>query len=147
MEERPSRPMTPFDVSFTPPFLYTMKLLLPYTPPETQRFLAIFIKFSELRHVLYEFHRLKSRPADSILEDIKPYLSPEEQESFSQVENIMNMMSMMEMMQSMPTETDSDLLQAVGALMNPIMKGEPHEQCMDQSPGSEEHGSRETGTD
>lgn len=147
MEEKPPRPMTPFDTLFTPPFLYTLKLLLPYTPPEAQRSLAVFIKFSEFCHVLREFHRLASRPTDSILEDIKPYLSPEEQESFSQVENIMSMMSMMEMMQSMPAGTDPDLMQSIGALLNPIEKGEFHEQHMDQSPGSEKYGSCKTGTD
>lgn len=147
MEKKTPRPMTPFDTLFTPPFLYTLKLLLPYTPAETQRFLAVFIKFSEFRHVLHEFHRFTSRSTDSILEDLKPYLTPEEQESFSQAENIMNMMSMMEMMQSMSPESDTDLFQSVSTLLNPLMKGEFNEQHMDQSPGSEEYGSGKTGTD
>ena len=32
MERKPPKPMTPFDSMVTPPYLYSLKLLLPYTP-------------------------------------------------------------------------------------------------------------------
>ncbi len=56
MEHKPPKPMTPFDNMVTPPFLYTLKLMLPYTPPSTQRMLGIYIKFLELRYTLSHFN-------------------------------------------------------------------------------------------
>ncbi len=46
MAGKPSKPMTPFDKSVTPSYLYKLKLFLSFLPPSTQRFLAVYIKFS-----------------------------------------------------------------------------------------------------
>ena len=56
MEKFPPRPMTPFDELVTPPFLYTLKLLLPYIPAPAQRSLAIFLKFFELKNTMEIFY-------------------------------------------------------------------------------------------
>ena len=57
MEQKPPRLMTPFDSLITPPGLYTLKLLLPYTPPSAQHFLAVYIKFAELSYTMEHFRR------------------------------------------------------------------------------------------
>ena len=79
MEQNPPKPMTPFDNLVTPPFLYTLKLLLPYTPPSVQRFFGIYIKFLELRHTMEYFQGFSSSPAN-IFEGLKPYMGPAEKE-------------------------------------------------------------------
>lgn len=48
MAGKPSKPMTPFDKSVTPSYLYKLKLFLSFLPPSTQRFLAVYIKFSDI---------------------------------------------------------------------------------------------------
>lgn len=87
MESKTPKPMTPFDVLTTPSHLYTLKLLLPYTPPSMQHFFAIYIKLQELTYTFQHFHGCK-------------------QEQMETVENIMNMMTLM---QSMPDSAEPDL--------------------------------------
>lgn len=41
MAGKPSKPMTPFDKSVTPSYLYKWKLFLAFLPPSIQRFLAV----------------------------------------------------------------------------------------------------------
>lgn len=100
MEQNPLKPMTPFDNLVTPPFLYTLKLLLPYTPPSVQRFFGIYIKFLELRHTMEYFQGFSSSPSN-ILEGLKPYMNPAEKEMMEQMSGMMNMMEMVRSMQSM----------------------------------------------
>ena len=57
MAGKPSKPMTPFDKSVTPSYLYKLKLFLSFLPPSTQRFLAVYIKFSEFRYTMDYFPR------------------------------------------------------------------------------------------
>ena len=58
MVGKPSKPMTPFDKSVTPSYLYKLKLFLSFLPPSTQRFLAVYIKFSEFRYTMDYFRGL-----------------------------------------------------------------------------------------
>ena len=58
MAGKPSKPMTPFDKSVTPSYLYKLKLFLSFLPPSTQRFLAVYIKFSEFRYTMDYFRGL-----------------------------------------------------------------------------------------
>ena len=48
--------MTPFDMLVTSSSLYTLKLMLPFTPASMQRSLAIYIKFSELKSTMEHFY-------------------------------------------------------------------------------------------
>ena len=88
MEKFPPKPMTPLDEFVTPPFLYTLKLLLPYVPTPAQRSLAIFLKFFELKktiEIFYGFDRGRSDVSpEAILSDLKPYMNPDEQEMMEQ---------------------------------------------------------------
>ena len=61
MEKKPPLPMTPFDTLVTSPELQMMKLMLPYTPASYQRFLAFYIKFSELRNAISYFGVFQQR--------------------------------------------------------------------------------------
>lgn len=107
MESKTTKPMTPFDVLTTPSHLYTLKLLLPYTPPSMQHFFAIYIKLQELTYTFQHFHGCKNHSGlPQIFSDLKSYMSPEEQEQMETVENIMNMMTLM---QSMPDSAEPDL--------------------------------------
>ena len=124
MEQNPPKPMTPFDNLVTPPFLYTLKLLLPYTPPSMQRFFGIYIKFLELHHTMEYFQGFSSSSPSNILEGLKPYMEPAEKEMMEQMSSMMNMMEMVRSMQSMPEGTSDSSAQGFGAF-NPMdmMKG------------------------
>ena len=125
MEQNPPKPMTPFDNLVTPPFLYTLKLLLPYTPPSIQRFFGVYIKFLELRHTMEVFQGFSSNPSPSnILEGLKPYMNPSEKEMMEQMSGMMNMMEMVRSMQSMSEGSPDSSSQGFGAF-NPMdmMKG------------------------
>lgn len=121
MEQNPPKPMTPFDSLITPPFLYTLKLLLPYIPSSMQRFLGIYIKYLELRHAMEYFQGFTSNPQPrDILDGLKPYMSPAEKEMMEQMSGMMNMMEMVQNMQAM-----SDAFSQDSAGFNPMdmMKG------------------------
>lgn len=118
MEHKAPRPMTPFDNLVTPPNLYTLKLMLPYTPPSVQRMMGIYIKFLEFKFTLDHFRGFPQKETGtSILEELKEYMGPEEREQMEQMEGMMNMMEMMQSMQSMSDDPDAfnpmDLMKGV----------------------------------
>ena len=157
MEQNPPKPMTPFDNLVTPPFLYTLKLLLPYTPPSIQRFFGVYIKFLELR--------------------LKPYMNPSEKEMMEQMSGMMNMMEMVQNMQNMQNMSGSsmdsnsfDPMDMMKSMMNPEQqemfemysmmfenemnqpdtgsrKGDNDNERMDEPPVNAKHGSNENGAD
>ena len=106
MEQNPPRPMTPFDNLTTPPGLYALKLMLPYTPPSTQRMLGIYIKFLELRYTLSHFNGFGNADSSRLFDLLKDYMGPEEQEMMEQMEMLMNMMEMMQGQPDMPDMSD-----------------------------------------
>ena len=124
MEQNSLKPMTPFDNLVTPPFLYTLKLLLPYTPPSVQRFFGIYIKFLELRHTMEYFQGFDFSSPANILEGLKPYMEPAEKEMMEQMSSMMNMMEMVRGMQSMSDDASDSSSQGFGSF-NPMdmMKG------------------------
>lgn len=111
MEKKSTTPMTPFDEWTVPNELHTLKLLLPYTPASSQQALGILIKVMELQHTIQYFDRQKnflheqefssglSSPL-KMLEEISPYLPPEQANMLETFRNVMNMMDMVQMMQS-----------------------------------------------
>lgn len=119
MEEKTGCPMTPFDEMTTPADIRTLKLMIPYVPFPARRYLGIFIKFQELQSTIHFFRNPDSRichahstgPPPSlwdILEEITPFLRPEEAETMSNLKNIMNMMEMVQMVQSMQSADSPD---------------------------------------
>lgn len=113
MEQKGPKPMTPFDSLVTPDSLYTLKLMLPYTPSQTQRTLAVYIKFLELRYTIEHFHGFSSQNTSaSLLDGLKDYLGPEEKEMMEQTEMMMHMMEMMQNTPDMSGMPDiSDMFQ------------------------------------
>lgn len=111
MEKKPPKPMTPFDEWTVPNELHTLKLLLPYTPAASQPALGMLIKVIELQHTMDYFQQKKnfihsqdfsggfSSPLD-MLEEISPYLPPEEADMINTFRNMMNIMDMVQMMQT-----------------------------------------------
>ena len=106
MEHKPPKPMTPFDNMVTPPFLYTLKLMLPYTPPSPQRMLGIYIQFLELSYTLSHFNGFGNADSSRLFDLLKDYMGPEEQEMMEQMEMLMNMMEMMQGQPDMPDMSD-----------------------------------------
>lgn len=113
---------TPFDEITSNQNLQILKLILPYTPPETQRFLAVYVKFSELQYTMDFFQYFKKElhtqdfekkafsPFDMI-QEIQPYLPKHFSETLDKILNILNMLELFETLQEMPgsaENTDSE---------------------------------------
>lgn len=99
--------MTQLDMLVGSKELQIMKLMLPYIPSSYRGILAIYIKFTEFQNTLRLFggfgykpdsEIIKSKtihsPSD-ILEDLRPFMNPEDIESFDMLLNTMSMMDMM----------------------------------------------------
>lgn len=125
MEQHSPRPTTPFDNLVTPSYLYTLKLLLPYTPPSMQRIFAFFIKLTELQYTMEHFRGFPSGKAISsgIIDDLKPYMEPAEREMMEQMESMMNIMEMMQGMQAMsessPDSSGFDPMDMMKGMLSP----------------------------
>ncbi len=102
--------MTPFDCQIATQSLQLTKLIIPYLPQETQRIMAIYVKFMEFQNTWSSFHAFKQKAhtTQDIIQELKPYMPPSACDS---IDNLMNMMSMMEMFQSFQqnSEDDSDI--------------------------------------
>lgn len=98
-----SRMMTPFDQQISTPSLQMMKLMIPFLPPKSQRMMAVYVKFLEFERTLSTFRNIKNNAnsPEDFFEGLRPYLSPEDLESFDQMSNMMSMMNMMQEMQNM----------------------------------------------
>ena len=102
MEYKESKLMTPFDCLVTPSYLYTLKLLLPYTPVSTQHFLACYIKILELYYTISSFQGFPAqKDSGQILTELKSYMEKRDLDKMEQIETLMNMMDMIQSMQSM----------------------------------------------
>ena len=107
MNDNFSHIMTPFDQYISSGSLQMTKLLIPFLPPQTQRMMAVYVKFLEFQHTLSSFRsmRQKTHSPEDILDGIKPYLSESDLDS---VDQMMSMMSMVNMMQEMQNMSDAD---------------------------------------
>ena len=94
--------MTPFDLSVSSPSIQTLKFLIPFLPPKTQRMLAIYIKFMEFQNTLHSFSGIHTSCGDPF-EELKKMLPVSALETY---DNMMNMMSMMQAMNEMDEMAD-----------------------------------------
>ena len=120
MEHYDSEKMTPFDQLISTQRLQILKLLIPYTPPENQRFLAVYTKFLELQHTInffQDFHKdmssqdfeQKAVSPSHIFQEIRPYLPSQTAEAFDTISNMMEMMEMFQTVQeTINTDENSD---------------------------------------
>lgn len=115
MKDDFSQMMTPFDQYISTQSLQMIKLLIPFMPPQSQRMIAVYVKFLEFQHTLSFFRNMRQRSSspEDIFDGLKPYLSPSDLESFDQMQNMMNMMSMMQEMQNM-SDMDFDPMSMMG---------------------------------
>lgn len=99
--------MTPFDQSISTQSLQMTKLLIPFLPPQSQRMMAVYVKFIEFQNTLSYFHGTKKKrhSPENIFEELKPYLPHSALESY---ENLMNMMNMINMFKEMQGASDTD---------------------------------------
>lgn len=137
MAGKPSKPMTPFDKSVTPSYLYKLKLFLSFLPPSTQRFLAVYIKFFEFRYTFDYFQGLPFHAFSfQSIGELTPYMDENERNMMDQMTSMMQMLEMISMAQ---TGTVSDTPGSTGPtgpvdLMKAMMSGEDMEtfqNCMD----------------
>ena len=132
MEKKPPLKMTPFDLMVTTELLQTMKLMIPYLPPDLQRMAGIYAKLSELQNAIYYFQppyydsrrrRLRQKKLDihTLMDDLRPYLTKEACEMFDNMEQAVEMMQMMqsvnmeEMMQSSGMSDMADMMGMMNA--------------------------------
>ncbi len=141
MEHSPPKPMTPFDELVISPDLQILKLLLPYTPPEQQEFLGVFIKIFELKETVRFFINAKNNllPSASwnyfspsgteILNAMKPYISPSKVEIFDTFSSILcalesgDDLSPMEIMMGMLTPDQQNMYEMYSEMFDNDMKG------------------------
>ena len=127
MAGKPSKPMTPFDKSVTPSYLYKLKLFLSFLPPSTQRFLAVYIKFSEFRYTMDYFRGLPFHAFSfQSIGELAPYMDENERNMMDQMTSMMQMMEMMTMAQSSSAAGGSGSASPVD-LMKAMMSGEDME--------------------
>lgn len=107
MEDWTINQMTPFDCRIATQSLQLTKLLIPYLPRETQRIMAIYVKFMEFQNTWSSFRvfRQQSHTTQDIFQELRPYMPPSACDS---IDNLLNMMNMMEMMQSMQNTDSGD---------------------------------------
>lgn len=118
--------MTPFDQALSNTSLQMIKLLIPYLPPQTQRMMAVYIKFLELQTTFSFFRtfRQKHLAPEHIFEDLKPYLPRSALESFDNMMNMVNMMNLFQEMQGASGSTsdsgfDFDPMSVMKDMLNP----------------------------
>lgn len=120
-------PMTPLDELTSSPELRMLKLFLTFLPHTSQHTLAVFIKFLEFRQAL-ELSLPCSPPLasqelsgsaglfpENLLQNLRPYLTPQEQQIFEMFENIQNMLSVMELFRAAEPPVSGFSLKATDA--------------------------------
>lgn len=117
MDQFDTEKMTPFDKLISSSQLQMMKLMIPYTPPDSQRMIAILTKFLELEQTIeffrhfdsdlhsQTFEKAISSPLD-MLEELAPYLPEQLRASMDSILSIINMMQMASAMEHMASEGD-----------------------------------------
>ena len=125
MAGKPSKPMTPFDQSVTPSYLYKLKLFLSFLPPSTQRFLAIYIKFLEFQYTKEYFYGIPFHAFSfQDLGTLAPYMDEEERSAMEQISSMINMMDMFRNVSEMSAGPDTSGFVNPMDFMTSMMSGE-----------------------
>lgn len=102
MKDDFSQMMTPFDLSVSSRSLQMTKILIPFLPPQSQRMMAIYVKFMEFQNTLSFFRCIKKTNME-LLDDVKKMIPDEIWDNY---ENVMNIMNMVDMFQEMGMDFD-----------------------------------------
>ena len=117
-------PMTLLDYKVSNKELNMLKTMLPYMDIHFQPFLAMYIKYIELRATIdlftggkdvFNTHKQASLGISDILSSIAPYLTPEERESMENMQNILNTVQMFEQYKDM---FSPDMMESFGGMDN-----------------------------
>lgn len=119
MEDIRQDSVLPFDTCFCNDHIRMLKILVPFMDSSLQKYLALYIKYLEIRYIMECFNHPilltgtcfdTKKPRNnmdftSILDRITPLCSPAQKEQFLHIRNLfdtfMNLKNMMEMMESM----------------------------------------------
>ncbi len=112
MDEANTGRMTPFDTAVSKDSFQILKATLPYLPPNMQRMLAIYTKFSELSNTISYFRNFSPelqmmsypqamQPLD-FLSDLRQYTCGNLQNSIDQMLFAFNAIQLMQSCQDMP---------------------------------------------
>lgn len=125
MDPNENEAICTFDTLYTNNHIQILKVLLPYFDPNSQKRLAILIKFMELRYTMEYFGRQlaagnvfrSGQQPDivGIFEQIKNFCTPSERAMFDQLANMKKsmemyeeMMKMMQLFSQIMPESDAD---------------------------------------
>lgn len=126
MEDWNFKQMTPFDCQMLSQSLQITKLLIPYLPPQTQRIMAIYVKYMEFQNTLSSFHtfRQKAHDAKDIIQELKPYMPPSACDSIDNIQNVMNMMELFQSFQQTEDGTSAfDPMSMINGMLTPEQEG------------------------
>lgn len=126
MDKKDMEIVTPFDQLTSSANLRMMKLMIPYVAPESQRFLAVYIRFMELQNTIRFFEHFgnglhtqnfgnRVTSPMEIFQEIAPYMPSGFSETFEQISNMLNMMEMMQTFQN----ADADPVESVKQMFSP----------------------------
>lgn len=152
MKQQPPIPMTPFDSLVLSEQLQMFKLMLPYFPASSQRFLALFIKFQELMNTFHYFRNFpsdqngssfstQSNSAMDLIQQLKPFLRQQDAE---QIDMMLSTFSMMEMMKDIVPQEPQEMFDLYATV---FQKGDETNGTMDEPSKHEESRSDQDGTD
>ena len=102
-------PITAFDTLYTSNQIQMLKIVLPYMQEQMQRFIAIYIKFSELMIALRFAKSInegtlptrKEADISTLLKYLSPYLSDSEKEMMNQFSSMQENMEQFKQMSTM----------------------------------------------
>ena len=100
MKDDFSQMMTPFDKSISSRSLQMTKILIPFLPPQSQRMMAIYVKFMEFQNTLSFFSYIKKSNME-LLDDVKNMIPDEIRDNYENVLNMINIMNMSDMFDPM----------------------------------------------
>ena len=123
--------ITLFDTMVTSDHLQEIKVVLPYLPSSLQRFVGIYSKIEELRNTFFLFNHMenleefsaKDKTPETVLDELKNYLTDEQMES---IRNLSNIKSMVEMLSEVEAGSENSALN-MGSIFE-IMNGKGADQ-------------------
>lgn len=116
-EER--KPMTPLDRMVTPDQLQMLKAAIPFLPPQGQRILSAYAKFTELSNTLQlfsgtrpEMHAMAvptpSPSLPELVQALRPYAPPNFQESLDSLTQTVSAVSMFQACTDLSEQVPAD---------------------------------------
>ncbi len=112
MKDDSSCIMTPFDQYISTQPLQMLKLWIPFLPPQSQRLLAVYVKFFEFTRTISFFRSMQQKELspEDLFNTLRPYMPASDVESFEQMWGMMSMMQEMQTMEGAPFDPASMMM-------------------------------------